>query len=181
MGEFVLRLVALVPSPSHPPSYRRRFRRRPPFETTATLGRGRGGRGGGGGGGHVKIVSRVLSLVSRRKKKNYRTLEKPLIFFLSPQLFETANHGDRIATASRRMRGLLRTSVAQPSSSFLRSSGEQVIVDGRRRRRTRRRHLSTSARRKRRKSLFPWVLHFHLNPSRTAEVRKTRMRRSRFG
>jgi len=68
VGEFVLRLVALVPSPSHPPSYRRRFRRRPPFETTATLGRGRGGGRGGGGGGHVKI-SGVLSLVSRRRKK----------------------------------------------------------------------------------------------------------------
>ena len=77
VGEFVVRLVALVPSPSHPPSYRRRFRRRPPFETTATLGRGRGGGRGGGGGGHVKI-SGVLSLVSRRRKKKFiELLENP--------------------------------------------------------------------------------------------------------
>ena len=68
VGEFVVRLVALVPSPSHPPSYRRRFRRRPPFETTTKLGRG---GGGGGGGGHVKMV---FCFCLSREEKFYRTL-----------------------------------------------------------------------------------------------------------
>ena len=75
MGEFVLRLVALVPSPSHPPSYRRRFRRRPPFETTATLEEEERKRRGRRRRTRKNFWCFVTCLAE--EKKNYRTLGKP--------------------------------------------------------------------------------------------------------